>query len=70
MKQNEGWLDRVIRLLIAGLFGYLYFGKIVTGGWGIVLLIVGVVLVLTSALGFCPLYSLFKFSTKKKSSSL
>lgn len=66
MKQNMGWLDRVIRLLIAGLLGYLYFGNIVTGGWGIVLLIVGIILVLTSAIGFCPLYAIFKLSTKKK----
>ena len=50
---------------MAALFVYLYFGGIVTGVLGIVLLVLGVVFGLTALVGFCPLYALFKLSTKK-----
>ncbi len=65
MKQNMGTADRIIRLVIAALFAYLYFGGIVTGALGIVLLVLGVVFVATSAIAFCPLYLPFKLSTRK-----
>lgn len=61
--------DRIIRILLAALFAYLYFGGIVTGTWGIVLLVLGGVFVLTSLFGFCPLYTVFGLSTKKAVSS-
>lgn len=66
MKRNMSNLDRIIRFIVAALFAYLYFGGIVTGGFGIALLVIAVVFVLTSIVGFCPLYVLFKTSTLKK----
>ncbi len=63
MKKNMGTTDRIIRLLLAALFTYLYFGGIVTGTWGLVLLVLGGVFVLTSLAGFCPLYAPFGIST-------
>ena len=63
MKKNMGNTDRIIRLVLAGVFAYLYFGGIVTGTWGIVLLVLGVVFVLTSLVGFCPLYTLVGMNT-------
>jgi hypothetical protein len=65
MKRNLSNTDRIIRVLIAVLFAYLYFGGIVTGGLGIVLLFLGGVFLLTAIVAFCPLYTLFKFSTFK-----
>lgn len=65
MKPNLSNLDRTLRVIVAALFAYLYFGGIVTGVLGIVLLVLGVVFVLTAIVGFCPLYTLFKFSTLK-----
>jgi hypothetical protein len=65
MKMNESGLDRVIRL-VAGLFLLLlYFVGVVSGALGIVVLVLGAILLLTGLIGFCPLYALFKFSTKK-----
>jgi len=58
-------LDRIIRVIIAALFAYLYFGGIVTGVFGIILVVLAVVFVLTSIVGFCPLYALLKISTLK-----
>lgn len=58
-----GPADRLIRILLAALFAYLYFGGIVTGTWGLVLVILGGVFVLTSLIGFCPLYVPFRINT-------
>jgi hypothetical protein len=65
MKPNVSKWDRMIRVVVAALFAYLYFAGIVTGGLGIVLLVLGVVFVVTAIVGFCPLYAVFKFSTLK-----
>jgi hypothetical protein len=66
MKRNMSNLDRIIRIVVAGVFAYLYFGGIVTGALGIILLILAAVFVLTSIVAFCPLYVPFKLSTYKK----
>ena len=63
MKKNMGGADRSIRILLAAVFAYLYFGGIVTGTWGLVLVILGGVFVLTSLIGFCPLYTLIGIKT-------
>jgi hypothetical protein len=65
MKSNIGTTDRIIRLIVAAVFAYLYFAGIVSGTLGIVLLVLAVVFVATSAISFCPLYAPFKISTKK-----
>lgn len=66
MKRNMSNVDRVIRVVVAAIFAYLYFAGIVTGTLGIILLVLGAVFLLTSIVAFCPLYTLFKFSTYKK----
>ena len=66
MKRNMSNIDRLIRVIVAGVFAYLYFAGIVTGTLGIILLVLGAVFLLTSLVAFCPLYTLFKFSTYKK----
>ncbi len=65
MKRNMSNTDRIVRVVIAALFAWLYFGGIVTGGFGIVLLVLGGVFLLTAIVAFCPLYAPFKFSTYK-----
>ena len=65
MKRNLSNIDRIVRVVLAALFAYLYFGGIVTGALGIVLLVVGAVFVLTAVVSFCPLYAMFKLSTFK-----
>jgi hypothetical protein len=63
MKKNMGPADRIIRVLLAGVLAYLYFGGIVTGTMGIVLVVLGGIFLLTSLVGFCPLYAPFGIST-------
>ena len=65
MKRNMSNLDRIIRVVLAALSAYLYFGGVITGALGIILVVLGGVFLLTSLVGFCPLYAPFKFSTIK-----
>jgi hypothetical protein len=64
-----GIADKVIRILIAIVIALLFYFKVVTGTFGIVLLVFAGIFVLTSFVSFCPLYTIFGFSTcpmKKK----
>lgn len=63
MKKNMGTADRVIRVILAAIFAFLYFNGTVTGTAGIVLLILGAVFALTSLVSFCPLYTLLGIRT-------
>ncbi len=65
MKKNMGAADRMIRLLLAAIFAGLYFTNIVTGTFGIVLLVLAIVFALTSLVSFCPLYPLLGINTCK-----
>jgi hypothetical protein len=56
-------VDRVIRAIIAVAIGLLYYFGYVTGTLAIVLGVVAVVLLVTAAIGFCPLYRLVGIST-------
>ena len=66
MKNNMASADRIIRVIIAVIFGVLYFTKIVPGTLGLVLLIVGIVFVATSLMGFCPIYKILGIGNNKK----
>lgn len=66
MKCNMGSADRVIRVLIALILGALYLTDSVTGTIGVLFAILALVFLVTSALGFCPLYVPFKISTTRK----
>lgn len=61
-----GSVDRIARLIIAAIIAALYFTNTITGTIGIVLLILAAVFLLTSFIGFCPLYSPFGFNTCNK----
>ena len=65
MKRNLSNVDRIVRVVVAALFAYLYFAGIVTGVLGIVLVVLGAVFVLTSVVSFCPIYAMLKLSTFK-----
>jgi len=65
MKVNMSSADRIIRVIIAVIFAALYFTGTVTGTIGLVLTVAGVIFLLTSIVGFCPLYTIFGIRTKK-----
>ena len=66
MKKNMGSVDRIVRIVLAIIFGVLFFTNVVTGTLGIILLVLGVVFLLTSVVSFCPLYLPFGISTCAK----
>ena len=66
MKQNMGTIDKIVRVLVAVVIGVLYFTDQITGTAAIILGIFAVIFLLTSAIGFCPLYLPLKLSTIKK----
>ena len=55
--------DRIIRLVISAILVALYFTNIIGGTVGLILLILATVFTITSIISFCPLYSIFGFST-------
>ncbi len=61
-----GTTDKVIRILVAVIILVLYFTHVISGTLSIILLILAGVFVVTSLLGFCPLYLPFGLNTRKK----
>lgn len=66
MKQNMGSTDKMLRLGLASVIAVLYFMDKISGTTAIVLGSLALIFVLTSFIGFCPLYAPFGISTKKK----
>lgn len=65
MKKNMGNGDRIVRVILAIVFGVLYFTHSVNATLGLILFIIGIVFLLTSLIGFCPLYLPFGVKTCK-----
>jgi hypothetical protein len=65
MTANMGTTDKVIRIVLAAAIVGLYLGNIISGTIAIVGLAVVGIFVLTSLIGFCPLYAIFGLSTCK-----
>lgn len=66
LNKNMGIADRLIRIALAVVFGYLYFSGTTAGVLGIILLVLAIIFVLTSLVSFCPLYTIFNFRTNKE----
>jgi len=63
MSLNVGTADRILRLVIGVLLLVAKIANVVRGGWGWVLAVVGVVLIVTALIGYCPLYGVWGIST-------
>ena len=61
-----GTIDKVIRIVVALIVAGLYFAKVIDGTLAIVLLIFSAVFILTSLVGYCPLYTPLKINTGAK----
>jgi len=56
--RNEGNVDRLLRIIVGlGLLALVFVGPKTQFGW------IGLVPLLTGAIGFCPAYRLFGFNT-------
>ncbi len=63
MKKNMGTIDRVIRTILAVVIAVLILTGTVSGVLAVVLGIIAAIFIVTSIIGFCPAYVLFKIST-------
>lgn len=67
IKSNEGSLDRIVRAIVGALLIALALS--LTGWIQIMLLILAVVILITSAIGFCGLYQVCHINTLDKAPS-
>ncbi len=66
MKANIGLLDRLVRVGLVALVAALFFTGQLSTVAAIVLGVLAVVFLATSAVGVCPLYLPFGISTRKR----
>ena len=62
---NESAWDRIVRVVLGLALLYLWVGGVLSGAVAIVVGIVGIILLITGLVGFCPLYRVLGFSTKE-----
>lgn len=65
MKVNEAGWERIIRVVIGLVLLYLGWAGVVTGSLGLIFKILGFIPLITGLIGWCPLYSLLRVSTRK-----
>ncbi len=63
---NEAGWDRIVRVVLGLILLYLWLGGVLSGTLAIVLGIIGIILVITGVMGFCPLYKVLGFATRKE----
>jgi len=66
MKQNMGKVDRILRLVVAVVIGFLYWNGTISGMMASTLSVLAVIFLLTSLVRFCPLYLPFGINTCEK----
>jgi hypothetical protein len=66
MKKNMGTIDRTIRCLLALTVVILYLTGTISGVAAAILGVFALIFVITSFIGYCPLYVPLKLSTRKR----
>ena len=69
MDKNTGTVDRAVRALLGVVAlgaAWMYWASLGTL-WGGLLIVVGLVMLVTAAVSFCPIYRIFGMSTCKTS---
>lgn len=66
MKKNMGSTDKFVRLLVAVVVVYLAYSGTIPAPYAWVAYAVAAIFTLTSFVSFCPLYTLFGFSTCRR----
>ncbi len=64
-KPNVASWDRIVRFVL-GIALVIAAFAVVSGAWGLIVAIVGAVFFVTALVGFCPLYALFRVSTRRE----
>jgi len=61
-----GIADIAIRLFLAAVISILYITNAINGTFGVIALVIAGLFIITSFIGFCPLYSILGLTTRKK----
>jgi uncharacterized membrane protein YbaN (DUF454 family) len=64
MKLNESPADRIIRIVLGVILAALAITGVATGALAAVAWVVAAIAIVTGVVGFCPLYAIFRVSTK------
>ena len=62
---NEGTIDRIIRIVLGVALGAVAMAGAVSAPWLYIVWVVAATALVTGVVGFCPLYALFRVSTKR-----
>jgi DUF2892 family protein len=65
MKKNIGIADKIIRIILAIVTLLLYITGVMSGIFGLIMIALAAIFVLTSLVTFCPLYYPFGLNTLK-----
>jgi len=65
-EKNVGMIDRAIRIIFGIILLYLFAGNIVAAPWSYLVALIGIILLVTGAVGTCLLYSMLGMSTLPK----
>ena len=68
-RQNVGIGDRDLRIVLAALFGLIALFAPFGGAWQIIPALLALVMLATSAAGFCPLYKVLGINTCRSKSA-
>ncbi|WP_298363343.1 DUF2892 domain-containing protein [uncultured Lutibacter sp.] len=64
MRRNLGSTDRIVRMILGVAIGYFAFSTEIETSWVQTLLyIISAILLITTLVGSCPLYSIFRMNT-------
>ena len=66
MTKNMGPVDIVIRIACVAILVGVVLMDVLNGAWAAIAIAIAALLLVTCAVGVCPLYFPFKFSTLKK----
>lgn len=65
-EMNVGMIDRVIRVIIGLVLIGAFALNMVAAPWSYLAILVGIIALITGAVGTCPLYSVLGFTTLEK----
>lgn len=66
LQQNMGPIDRALRVTVGVLLATAIVAGLVAAPWGYVAGALSAIMLLTGATGFCPLYAVFRISTRHR----
>jgi hypothetical protein len=67
-EKNVGMIDRVVRIILGIVLIGVFALNMVAAPWSYLVVLIGLIALVTGAVGTCPLYSVLGFSTLGKQS--